>query len=110
MLFRAALGATRNKSLSVAFSRTTAPTLVQSGPYRYVRHPLYTSYVIFWISCALVSGTSFVAILVTAIVVLYVVAARMEEQDIMGSELGPAYRTYMLRTGMLLPSPFKAHE
>ena len=110
MLFRAALGATRNKSLSVAFSRTTAPALVQSGPYRYVRHPLYTSYVIFWISCALVSGTSLVAILVTAIVVLYVVAARMEEQDIMGSELGPAYRTYMLRTGMLLPSPFKAHE
>src|SRR6476620_6047356 len=66
VLFRAALCATRNKSLSVAFSRTTAPALVQSGPYRYIRHPLYTSYVIFWISCAFASGTSLVAILVTA--------------------------------------------
>ena len=106
LIFRSALRATRHKSLSLAFSRATPPILVQSGPYRFVRHPLYTAYGIFWFACALLSATWLITALVAVLVALYVAAARMEERDIMGSELGPEYKAYRTRTGILLPNPF----
>jgi protein-S-isoprenylcysteine O-methyltransferase Ste14 len=108
LLFRSALRATRNRSLSLAFSRATPPGLVTSGPYGHVRHPLYSAYVLFWASVALLAGTLLVALLVAGIVALYWVAARMEEADIMRSKLGPEYSSYRERTGMLLPNPFKS--
>lgn len=107
LLFQSALRATRNRSLSLAFSRATPPTLVITGPYRHVRHPLYSAYILFWCSCALLAGTVVVALLVAAIAALYVVAARMEEMDIMRSKLAPEYSSYRAATGMLLPNPFK---
>jgi protein-S-isoprenylcysteine O-methyltransferase Ste14 len=107
-LFRSALRATRGKSLGLAFSRATPAGVVQSGPYRHVRHPLYTAYSIFWAACALLSGTYLVVLLVAGIILLYVAAARMEEADIMRSTLAPGYSLYRANTGMLIPNPFKA--
>jgi protein-S-isoprenylcysteine O-methyltransferase Ste14 len=108
LLFQSGLRATRHRALSLAFSRATPPKLVISGPYRQVRHPLYSAYVLFWSSCALLAGTAAVALLVAGIAVLYVIAARMEEADIMASKLAPEYSKYRAATGMLLPNPFKA--
>ena len=107
LLFQAALGATRDRALSLAFSRATPPKLVIIGPYRQDRHPLYSAYILFWSSCALHAGTAEVALLVGAVAVLYVIAARMEEADIMTSKLAPEYSRYRAATGMLLPNPFK---
>lgn len=106
-VFRSALAATRDKSLSLAFSRATPPQVVETGPYAYVRHPLYSAYMIFWIGCALLSGNLFVAVAVAVIVVLYVIAARGEERDIMHTDLAAAYGPYRARTGMLVPNPFR---
>lgn len=107
LVFQSALRATRDRSLSLAFSRATPPTLVITGPYRHVRHPLYSAYALFWSSCALLAGTVAVALLVASVAALYVMAARMEEADIMRSKLAAEYSKYRAATGMLVPNPIK---
>lgn len=77
--------------------------LIESGPYRYVRHPSYSAILLVHIGAGLCLGNalSFVALL------LPVVAAignriRIEEHALCVA-LGPAYREYMTRTRRLIP-------
>lgn len=106
-LFRWALKTIARKNLGLVFSGIVPPEVVQTGPYRWIRHPLYTAYSIFWISCAFLTASTLSAALAALIVALYVVAARAEERDIMRSKLGPAYQAYRERTGLLLPRLFR---
>src|SRR5262245_32504560 len=40
----------RAAGLSVAFSRDAPTRLLEAGPYRFVRHPFYTSYSLTWLA------------------------------------------------------------
>ena len=51
IIFYLAVRASKAARLHVAFSESTGRSLVASGIYRFVRHPLYLSYVLYWISC-----------------------------------------------------------
>ncbi len=76
-------------------------TVVSSGPYAYVRHPIYLGYVLelcglLLASCSpgmLLFGVGFAGILVTR--------ARIEEEALCAAEAG--YRETVARTGFLLP-------
>lgn len=103
LLFRWGLRSIARKNLGLAFSGVVPPEVVEHGPYRFVRHPLYTAYSIFWLSCAYLTGSYLVAGLAVAVILLYALAARSEERDILRSNLGPAYRDYRRRTGLLFP-------
>ncbi|WP_421757476.1 methyltransferase family protein [Croceibacterium ferulae] len=103
LLFRWALSSIAQRNLGLAFSGIVPAQVVQHGPYRYVRHPLYTAYSIFWLACAFLTQSYLVGGLALAVVLLYVLAARTEERDIMRSPLAPAYSSYRQRTGLLLP-------
>lgn len=110
LLFRWGLRAIARKNLGLAFSGIVPPEVVQHGPYRYVRHPLYTAYSIFWLSCAFLTASYMVGALAVAIVFLYGLAARAEERDILRSNLGPAYRDYRKRTGLLIPRLVRSRQ
>lgn len=78
--------------------------LVSDGPYRYVRHPVYTA------SVAIAVGTTLVfrSYLLLAVAVLSIVATRWwaaAEEEVLGAPegLGNAYRSYASRTGRFLP-------
>lgn len=103
LLFRWGLRSIARKNLGLAFSGVVPPVVVEHGPYRFVRHPLYTAYSIFWLSCAYLTGSYWVAALAGSVLALYALAARSEERDILRSNLGPAYRDYRRRTGLLFP-------
>ena len=77
-------------------------TLVTSGPYRWVRHPMYTVLFGFFVGVLLISAFWPVALLVVvSILMLY---ARIgKEEAMMIEQFGDAYRAYMRRTGRLLP-------
>ncbi len=77
--------------------------LVTTGPYRWVRHPLYTAGIALFVSVALMAANWF--ILLSALVALLglrlVVVPREEAQLI--ATFGEDYRRYRRNTGSLLP-------
>jgi protein-S-isoprenylcysteine O-methyltransferase Ste14 len=77
--------------------------LVTQGPYRWVRHPLYTVSTVAFISLALLAANWFMMVIaVLAIMgVLLAVIPREEAQLII--KFGDQYREYRTRTGKLLP-------
>lgn len=106
-LIKWAFRSIRKKNLGLAFSGIVPGEVVQHGPYRHVRHPLYLAYSIFWASCAVISASIIVAIGAALVISLYIQAARSEERDLMGSDLGSTYSSYRQRTGLMLPRLFR---
>ena len=54
-LFAAALVGDQEDPVRLAFDDELPDQLVLSGPYNYIRHPFYTSYLIFWTGFALIT-------------------------------------------------------
>ena len=76
--------------------------LVQSGPYRWIRHPIYSSGVLFFIAMLLAASNWVVGLCWSGVLVLY--AHRMpREESMMLEEFGEEYRRYIKTTGRLLP-------
>lgn len=95
--------ATRRDIMQFAFSSAVPNIVRMSGPYRFIRHPYYSSYLLAWIGLAIaLPGVVTLAIL-CVMVSIYVIAARSEEAIILGSASGTSYRAYMQRTGQFMP-------
>ena len=76
--------------------------VVQHGPYRFVRHPLYASRIVVILGTVLILG-SWVALLPAAVVTLLLVIRTLLEDRMLTSELS-GYRAYAERvTARLVP-------
>ena len=76
--------------------------LVTTGPYNRMRHPIYSAYLIFMTSIALVAANwFFIALLVVSIIVL--VLRIPKEEQMLIEIFGEEYRMYMQKTRGLLP-------
>lgn len=105
-LFWWAIAATRQKRLTLAFSTDAPEHLLASGPYRFVRHPFYAAYILFWLAGLIAALQWWLLISVVVMTALYYRAARMEETKFAGSDLSGDYAFYRERTGMFLPKIF----
>ena len=78
-------------------------TVVEMGPYRYVRHPSYTGALIFFVGFGL-ALQSWGAVLVLMPIFAVVYGYRMYiEERFLTAELGDAYVSYSHRTKRLIP-------
>lgn len=77
-------------------------TLVTSGPYRWVRHPFYSSLALSVVANALAAANWFVFAGGALLFALIAVRTRKEEEHLL-TRFGDAYRRYMERTGRFLP-------
>jgi protein-S-isoprenylcysteine O-methyltransferase Ste14 len=75
--------------------------IVVGGPYRFVRHPMYLSYVLQMAALVFAYGSVAVMVLTSAHLALTVYRARLEERRL--GALSPAYREYATRTGFFVP-------
>lgn len=75
--------------------------LITSGPYAYVRHPIYTGVILALIGSAGVSGGLWLIIALTGIV--YFVLAAHEEEAMLTKEFPGSYPEYRAGTKMLIP-------
>lgn len=102
-LFAWAVAATRRSRLHVAFSGARSEAVIAIGPYRYIRHPFYASYMLFWMSGAAATAAILGWIASTTMVIAYCRIAAEEEAQILSSVTGGDYASYMLRAGRFLP-------
>lgn len=103
VLFWSAIRACRSTRLTAIFETDVPVQLVRRGPYRWMRHPFYTSYTLFWFACWAGSGS--IVSLLAALVMLafYVQGAREEERKFAASPLAAEYEVYRRRTGLFAP-------
>lgn len=77
--------------------------LVRHGPYRWVRHPLYSVSTMLLVSLGILAANWFMigmAVLIVTVIALIVIPR--EETELM-KKFGAEYQEYMKRTGMLAP-------
>ena len=79
--------------------------LVTSGPYRWVRHPLYTVGSSLFISFGMMADNWFIAALGILAFIGMAVRTPKEEANLI-EKFGDEYREYMKRTGRYLPKIF----
>ena len=78
--------------------------VVQSGAFRYVRHPLYLASILFYFSLLVSTVSIACALLLIVIVVFYNYIAKYEEILLM-RRFGEEYARYRVLTGKWLPRP-----
>lgn len=83
--------------------------LVTSGPYRWVRHPLYTIGFSFVISFSLMAANWFMLCMTAITLAIIMARTPIEEQKLL-EEFGEEYREYMKRTGRYLPDFGQDHS
>jgi protein-S-isoprenylcysteine O-methyltransferase Ste14 len=79
------------------------PELVTSGPYAYVRHPIYSGFMLAALGSTLV--TIWWIVPLVGLSIYFVFSARTEEKIMLG-EFGTRYADYMKRSKMLIPFVF----
>jgi protein-S-isoprenylcysteine O-methyltransferase Ste14 len=77
--------------------------LVTHGPYRWVRHPMYTSLFLMGLGFLLLTANWMIGGLMLASVALLVWVRLRGEEDLLIDTFGEQYREYMQRTGRFLP-------
>lgn len=77
-------------------------TLVTSGPYRFVRHPLYVTTALAFVANAFTTANWSIALTGFAAVALLMVRTAIEEAKLV-ERFGDDYRRYMARTGRFFP-------
>ena len=93
--------------LSAAFSPDLPVHLVEDGPYRFMRHPFYCSYVLAWFAGTIATGKWWLIPSVAVMLAIYWRAARVEEEKFSRSSLAEEYQRYRARTAWLVPNPMK---
>jgi protein-S-isoprenylcysteine O-methyltransferase Ste14 len=78
-------------------------TLITSGPYRWVRHPMYPVLMLFSLAAFLLSANWFIGAPPILIVALIMATRPPKEEQLLIAKFGDQYRAYMQQTGRFLP-------
>jgi protein-S-isoprenylcysteine O-methyltransferase Ste14 len=84
--------------------RKSGQRFVEAGPYRFVRHPIYTAYTLSYLGAGLLACSLVLTFVATPLYLLLVALRIGEEESAMVAEFGEEYADYMGRTGRFLPS------
>ncbi len=77
--------------------------LIDTGPYRYIRHPSYTGLLLSYIGLG-IGLSNWVALLLTSVPTTIALLARVRiEESALTQGLGHEYRSYAARTARLVP-------
>ena len=77
--------------------------MIASGPYRWIRHPIYAAFLLILGSPLLISANWFVGGMWIGMTGLDVASRVRAEEAMMVGQFGEQYHAYMQRTGRLLP-------
>ena len=96
-----------NRNLGPNFSSTLilrdGHELIESGPYRWIRHPMYTAFVIMSIGMLLLSANWLIGGGPLLFLPVLMLVRTPREERMLIAHFGDDYRAYMARTGRYLP-------
>jgi protein-S-isoprenylcysteine O-methyltransferase Ste14 len=93
------------RNWGMPMSRKEQPELVNSGPYAFIRHPIYTGLILAMLGSAIGVNLTW-ALLLVPVGAYFIYSARREE-SVMLQLFPEQYAAYMARTGMFTPRPFR---
>ena len=93
---------TLGKNLTDTVVTRAKHTLVVHGPYRWIRHPLYSSAGLLVVAISLITGNWFFFATGVALLCLLIMRTRTEEANLV-ARFGDSYQKYMERTGRFVP-------
>jgi protein-S-isoprenylcysteine O-methyltransferase Ste14 len=75
----------------------------ENGPYKFVRHPFYLSYVVAFLGAVVAFPSLVTAVVCSLDIALFIFMAFDDERVLLRSELAADYQAYRKRVGMFLP-------
>ncbi len=78
-------------------------SLITSGPYRFIRHPIYTAFLLILGSTLFISANWLVGLAWIGMTAIEIASRIGFEESLMLEYFGDEYRDYMKRAGRLLP-------
>lgn len=103
LLFWITIGETRNAKLLAAFTNENPGTLVTSGPYRYIRHPFYASYLLFWFGWMIATASIWGLVLFAIMFLIYWRAAVQEEGKFADTSMADEYASFKAERKRFIP-------
>jgi protein-S-isoprenylcysteine O-methyltransferase Ste14 len=85
-------------------TRKEDPDLITTGPYRFVRHPIYSGIILAAVGTAL--ATSIVGLVVVVVLGAYFIYSAVNEERYMAERFPDTYPSYRARSKMLIPFLF----
>lgn len=92
------------KNLSATLKIKESQVLVTEGPYRWVRHPMYTAFFLLHIGALLMTANWFIGGSWTAGLLLILGFRVRREEEMLLRHFGNDYREYMERTPRFIPT------
>ena len=89
------------RNWGMPMTRKDEPELVTTGPYKYVRHPIYSGLLLGVLGTAIATNIYWLLVLV-AVGIYFIYSARVEE-GLMESAFPTTYPDYKASTKMLIP-------
>ncbi len=96
-----ALAANRPGNFNIHPTPRAGGKLVAHGPYRWIRHPMYTAVMLLGVACALTSGALLAWLLLVFLCLMLLGKAVLEERWMLA--LHPDYAHYRARTRWFIP-------
>jgi len=105
LMFKSEGGYSERQDMPENFSFENTVHLIETGLYRYIRHPMYSSLLFLAWGTFLKHTTPLTGVLILAVSGFLTACARVEERENIRF-FGPAYEEYMQRTGRFIPRLF----
>jgi protein-S-isoprenylcysteine O-methyltransferase Ste14 len=92
------------RNWGMPMTRRAEPELVTTGPYRLIRHPIYTGIILALVGTAL--AISPLGLIAVAVLAVFFAFSATREERFLTEEFPSAYPPYKARTKMLIPFVF----
>lgn len=90
-------------NLSVRLRIKESQTLAVDGPYRWIRHPMYTAFYVLHIAVFFLTANWFIGVTWLAGLTIIILLRVKREEAMLLARFGDKYNAYMERTGRFLP-------